>query len=130
MSELKHARARLNLAEKDLKALRGMGDVHTFADEIFGFHAQHAMEKTLKAWLTALGQEYPLTHNLARLSALLEEQGAVVDEFLDLTEYTAFAAEYRYGSLEIVEEPLDRPTVILKVQELMNRGQGVLTRES
>jgi hypothetical protein len=77
--------------------------------------------------LTALGQEYPLTHNLARLLALLEEQEAAVDEFWDLTEYTAFAVEYRYGSLEIA---LDRPTVILKVQELMNRGQGVLTRES
>jgi HEPN domain-containing protein len=129
MSELKHAHALLNLAEKDLKALCGMGDTHTFADEIFGFHAQQAMEKTLKARLTARGQEYPLTHNLARLLALFEEQGAAVDEFWDLTEYTAFAVEYRYGSLEIVEGPLDRPMVILKVQELMNRVQGVLARE-
>ena len=28
-----------------------MGDVIVFADEIFGFHAQQAIEKSLKAWL-------------------------------------------------------------------------------
>lgn len=129
MSELKHARALLDLAEKDLKALRGMGDTHIFADEIFGFHAQQAIEKTLKAWLAALGQEYPLTHNLARLLALLEEQGAAVDEFWDFTDYTAYAVEYRYGALDIAEEPLNRPAVIRQVQELMHRVQGVLSEE-
>ncbi len=88
MSELKHAQALLGIAEKDLKALEGMEDTVTFADEVFGFHAQQAVEKAPKAWLAALGQEYPLTHNLARFLALLEEQGAGVDEYWDLTEYT------------------------------------------
>lgn len=129
MSELKHARALLDLAEKDLKALRGMGDTHIFADEIFGFHAQQAIEKTLKAWLAALGQDYPLTHNLARLLALLEEQGAGVDEFWDLTEYTAYSVEYRYGAMDITEEPLDRPAVIQQVQQLMHRVQGILAEQ-
>ena len=126
MSELKHARALLEIAEKDLKALGGMADTHTFAEEVFGFHAQQAVEKALKAWLAALGQEYPLTHNLARLLALLEEQGVGVAEFWDFTEYTAFAVEYRYGALDITEEPLDRLAVISQVQELMHRVQGVL----
>jgi len=93
MSEIKHARALLDLAEKDFKALQGMGDALTFADEVFGFHAQQAVEKTLRAWLAALGLEYPLNHNLARLLALLEKQGVGVDEFWDLTEYTAYAIE-------------------------------------
>lgn len=127
MSELKHARALLELAEKDLKALKGMGDADTFADEVFGFHAQQAVEKTLKAWLAFLGQEYPLTHNLARLLALLEEKETGVDEFWDLTEYTAYAVEYRYGVLDIAEALLDRPGVIYKVQDLMHRVQGLLT---
>jgi HEPN domain-containing protein len=126
MSELKHARALLDLAEKDLKALQGMGDANTFADEVFGFHAQQAVEKALKAWLAVIGQEYPLTHNLARLLALLEEQGGEVDEFWDLTEYTAYAVEYRYGVLDLSEAPLDRPAVIRQVQELMHRVQGIL----
>jgi HEPN domain-containing protein len=112
MSEVKHAHALLAMAEKDLRALEGMGDASIFADEIFGFHAQQALEKTLKAWIAALGLEYPLTHNLARLLAILEEQGAQVENFWDLTEYTAFAVEFRYGSLDLSEEPLNRPFVI------------------
>jgi HEPN domain-containing protein len=121
MSELKHARALLAMAEKDLKALQGMGDATTFADEIFGFHAQQSVEKTLKAWIAALGQEYPLTHNLARLLAILEDQAAKVENFWDLTEYTAYAVEFRYGPLDVVEEPLDRPQVIARVQMLINQ---------
>jgi len=117
MSEIKHARA-----------LRGMGDALTFTDEVFGFHAQQAVEKTLKAWLASLGLEYPLTHNLARLPALLEKQGAGVDEFWDLTEYTAYAVEYRYGPLEMAEEPLDRPAVIRQLQKLLHRVQGILAQ--
>jgi HEPN domain-containing protein len=128
MSEIKHARALLDLAEKDFKALRGMGDALIFAEEVFGFHAQQAVEKTLKAWLAALGLEYPLTHNLARLLALLEKQGAGVDEFWDLTEYTAYAVEYRYGALVMAEEPLDRPAVIRQLQELLHRVQGILAQ--
>lgn len=36
---------------KDLRALQGMSDPDVFADEVFGFHAQQAAEKALKAWL-------------------------------------------------------------------------------
>ena len=106
MSELRHAHALQAMAAKDLRALAGMGDAGTFADEIFGFHAQQAVEKTLKAWIAALDQEYPLTHNLARLLAILEEQGAQVEDFWDLTEYTAFAVEFRYDFYDGSEEPL------------------------
>jgi HEPN domain-containing protein len=40
-------------AEKDLKAIKNMTDPDLFADEIFGFHAQQAVEKILKAWCPA-----------------------------------------------------------------------------
>lgn len=52
----------LTMARKDLKALSGMTDADIFAEEIFGFHAQQAIEKALKAWLTWLDVEYPRTH--------------------------------------------------------------------
>jgi HEPN domain-containing protein len=126
MSEVKHAHALLAMAEKDLRALEGMGDASIFADEIFGFHAQQALEKTLKAWIAALGLEYPLTHNLARLLAILEEQGAQVENFWDLTEYTAFAVEFRYGSLDLSEEPLNRPFVIGQVTRLIEWVKGLM----
>ena len=40
MTDLRQARALLGAAERDVAALRGMGDAAVFADEIFGFHAQ------------------------------------------------------------------------------------------
>ena len=39
------ARQLLAAANKDLRALQGMIDASIFADEIFGFHAQQAVEK-------------------------------------------------------------------------------------
>ncbi len=47
MSDLEQARVMLLMAQKDLKALKGMLDVETFAEEVFGFHAQQASEKAL-----------------------------------------------------------------------------------
>ena len=54
-----------------MTALNGMQDKKVFGDEIFGFHAQQVIEKSLKAWLCALGQTYPYTHNLNRLLVIL-----------------------------------------------------------
>ena len=59
MNERENAAALLAMAEKDLRALSGMKDPEVFAEEVFGFHAQQAAEKALKAWIAALGQEYP-----------------------------------------------------------------------
>ena len=38
MSDLEQARELVGAAERDVSALRGMGDADVFADEIFGFH--------------------------------------------------------------------------------------------
>ncbi|MFZ4539651.1 HEPN domain-containing protein [Propionivibrio sp.] len=67
MSALEHARGLLVMARKDFDALRGMVDNPLFAEEIFGFHAQQAIEKSLKAWLAARSLDFPLTHDLSRL---------------------------------------------------------------
>ncbi|MEO0455124.1 MAG: HEPN domain-containing protein [Cyanobacteria bacterium P01_A01_bin.114] len=61
MSDLGQAKALLQAALRDLKALRGMTDAQIFADEIFGFHGQQAAEKALKAWIAALGERYLFT---------------------------------------------------------------------
>jgi HEPN domain-containing protein len=54
MPDIKQAAAMLRIAQRDLAALQGMADAAVFADEIFGFHAQQAIEKCLKAWMCAL----------------------------------------------------------------------------
>ena len=44
MSDLELAREQAGAAERNVSALRGMGDAAVFADEIFGFHVQQAAE--------------------------------------------------------------------------------------
>lgn len=87
MSERESALLLLEMAEKDLRALNGMQDPTVFAEEIFGFHAQQAAEKCLKAWIAALGEQYPLTHNLAILLAQLERLGVEVGAYWDLVDF-------------------------------------------
>jgi HEPN domain-containing protein len=77
MSEFEYAQSLLAMAQKDLDALQGMTDAQTFADEIFGFHVQQAVEKLLKAWLNALDSEYPFSHDISVLLMLLEELSSV-----------------------------------------------------
>ena len=72
MRDPDHARALLSQARKDLRALAAMLDRDAFAEEIFGFHAQQAVEKSLKAWLSFLGLTYPRTHDLGALLELAE----------------------------------------------------------
>ncbi len=61
MSDFEHARSLLRMAQRDLNALRGMINPAVdptqvfFSDEVFGFHAQQAAEKSLKAWIASLG---------------------------------------------------------------------------
>jgi hypothetical protein len=50
------------MARKDLQAMRALSDPHVASVETFGFHAQQALEKALKAWLDLRGQLYPRIH--------------------------------------------------------------------
>lgn len=130
MNELDHARAMLSQAEKDRRALQGMLDKEVFAEEIFGFHAQQAVEKALKAWIAALRQEYPLTHSIARLLGILQNLEADMESFWDLAEYSAYAVEFRYGGLHLAEEPLDRPAVLARVAELLTQVARIIEGKS
>ena len=118
MSDHKQARLLLAAAERDLTALRGMNDVAVFADEIFGFHVQQAVEKLLKAWLALLGETYPTTHNLARLLERLNAHSTEVERFAELVEFTPYAVQFRYAPGEPNSMPLDRGAAIEGVQAL------------
>jgi HEPN domain-containing protein len=105
----------IDLARRDLRAAQGMAvDTLSFTDEIFGFHAQQAVEKACKAWLCGLGIVYPKTHDLDLLFHLLSESGAKVsvqyEELLDLVD---FSVQYRYEAFE--ELPIDRRETVLLV---------------
>lgn len=51
MLHLDHANKMLRMSTKDFNALTGMlNHPEHFSDEVFGFHAQQAIEKASKAW--------------------------------------------------------------------------------
>lgn len=121
------ARRIFAMAMKDWQALQGMMESPLFADEIVGFHAQQAIEKALKAWLSALGSEYPHTHDLGRLLLALEEGGAEVTAFRSLAAYSAFGVQFRYEAFEEdTEERLDRLKVIQEVGSLIRAVEAHL----
>ncbi len=80
--------------------------VEKLHDLIFGFHAQQAVEKLLKALLARLGKQYPRSRDLERLRADLlsvgEKLPSVPAVLADLNDY---AVEYRY------DDPL--PPIVL-----------------
>jgi HEPN domain-containing protein len=116
----------LKSARRDFKALRNMMSVEAFDDAIFGFHAQQAVEKTLKAWLNLIGQEHPHTHDLRLLLKRLRDGGADVSDYEQLLDLTAYSVRFRYESLPDNEEILDRGGILGEVQRLMDRVIGML----
>lgn len=126
MSDLKQSQVLLATAERDISALNGMGDSTIFADEIFGFHVQQAVEKLLKAWLALLGKAYPATHDLARLLEILKTYDTVAVDFADLTEYTSYAVRFRYSVSDHDATPLNRTMAVDRVGLLMDVVQSLM----
>lgn len=120
----------LAAAKRDMKALSNMLDCENFDDHTFGFHAQQAIEKALKAWLLFLGGANVFTHDLGYLLHKLEEQGVDVEAywvFLDLTNY---AVRFRYGAIPDDEEPLDRTALVLDIGGLIAHVASLIEPET
>ena len=117
MSDPKCARALLEAADRDILTLREM--TARAPDESFGFHVQQAAEKACEAWLCALGQVYPLRHDLDDLFDLLASHGAAVDFFRPLAVFTPYAVQFRYEGLGPGHEPIDRPAALALAKALV-----------
>ncbi len=69
-------------------------------ESIFGFHAQQAVEKLMKALLSELSVPFELTHNLGRLETALVAAGESLPATpVPLSELNDFAVVYRYDLL-------------------------------
>lgn len=126
MRDLEQAAALLEAAGRDLSALRGMGNKPDFANEVFGFHVQQAAEKSLKAWLSLLGEDYPATHDLAWLLEMLRQQGAQTKSFEGLIDYNPYAVQFRYVADSSVK-PIDRNMAVERVEALMEHVRRLFT---
>lgn len=119
MPDLRTAEMLQRMAHKDMLALGGMISEEVFADEVFGFHAQQAVEKTLKCWICLVEDLAPRTHDLEELLRLLEDNGVQVPSaFKELADLTDFAVIFRYGEIEL-DTHLDRDEVHEHVADLV-----------
>lgn len=128
MNDLEHARELLEMARADLNALKGMTDSDSafFSNEIFGFHAQQAAEKSMKARLASLGVEYPKRHDLMVFINLLSDAGEDVTGLSELVDLNPFGVQYCYESLPDDDEIIDRMDLLGKIEGLFTRIENLL----
>jgi len=120
MPDLEHARLMLRLAQDDLTAMEVLKTSQRISLSIFGFHAQQAVEKALKAWLSLLDVAYPRIHLLHEFLNLLEDHGATTaGRFRQLQDLTPFAVQFRYEEYSLSEVNLDRREVTRQVSDLI-----------
>jgi HEPN domain-containing protein len=118
MNAIEHAERLLLMAGKDLQALRSLTSPESAADEIFGFHAQQVVEKSLKAWLAALGGSYGRTHDIRLLLRGVRDFGVEVEPWLELMELNVYAVQFRYEPIDFETEAIDRKYLLLRVHAL------------
>lgn len=92
-------RVLLGLAREDDFAARSLLPVEGVADAILGFHAQQAVEKSLKAVLAFADVQFPYTHDLDGLIELCRQHGIEVPDALeDADQLSPYGVRMRYGT--------------------------------
>lgn len=104
-----YARALLRKAREDQYVAERLADDLEGPGWVIGFHAQQAVEKALKAVLSAQEVEFPRTHNLAMLTELLRRTGLPLPpDGDDLNRLTPFGVTFRYEDMGEEEVEGDR----------------------
>jgi HEPN domain-containing protein len=89
----------LNKAETDFEAAEHLVTEDRRFRDVIGFHCQQAVEKYLKAFLVQHQVEFPKTHDISKLLALIAGIDSGVAESLgDAEVLTPFGVEVRYAS--------------------------------
>ena len=103
-ASLEEARRFLSLAGDDFAAYRMLAEAAHIRTAIALFHAQQAVEKSLKAVLFAHGVEFRRTHDLYELADKLEQAGiALPISADDLGQLNPYAVDFRYdGQLDFL----------------------------
>ena len=127
-SPAEFARGLLRRARDDAYVVEQLARDSAAPDWIIGFHAQQAVEKALKAVLAAAGVQFPRTHNIAMLLALLEQAGKKPPEnCTGLERLTPFGVAARYeGGLD-QSFVLDRSTTRAEIATVIAWGQDALS---
>ena len=112
------AQLMLDSASQDLAACILLSSGPGIGDALIGFHAQQAVEKSLKAVLSSHAIEFRRTHDLATLLDLLQDNGLEAPPAADwLDELNPYAVEARYGMVD--PGCLDRPHALDVVTQVI-----------
>jgi len=112
-------------AEGDMAAVEALADKGSIHSNTVTFHCQQAAEKYLKALLVWRGIDFPKTHDLAQILALVETaDAALADGLRDIIVLTPYGAELRY--------PGDRPDAtgaqVCRAVELAKKARDAVLR--
>jgi len=100
----------LGKAASDLSAARVLADDANQHDDVVGFHAQQAIEKSLKAVLAVRGFEIPRTHDLDLLTRLVATgPDPFPNELHDANALSPWAVATRYDDINAT---LDRGAAV------------------
>ena len=105
-SSTDYAAALLSKARDDGYVVRSMSADASAPNWVIGFHAQQAVEKSLKSVLARHEIEFPRTHNLSMLIELLRLHAiSLPPDADDLARLTPFSVTLRYDDAAGEEEP-------------------------
>jgi len=105
-SSTDYAAALLGKARDDGYVARSMSADAAAPDWVIGFHAQQAVEKSIKSVLTRHEIEFPRTHNLTMLVELLRIHAITLPpDADDLARLTPFGVALRYDDTAGEDEP-------------------------
>ena len=126
MKQRELVRALLHKAAQDEAAMARLMPDADLDDELVGFHAQQAVEKSLKAWLAHLGIDYPRVHSLETLVGLLNAHGHELPAGIaDVSELTPFATVFRYEEMPY-SSSFDRAGALRLVQRIRSHVEAVV----
>jgi HEPN domain-containing protein len=120
---LEVARLLLGKAVGDLAATRLLAADENQADHVVGFHAQQAVEKSLKAVLASREVEIPLTHDLGYLVALCEDRASLPEDVAGAHWLTPWAGGWRYDT---EPSPIDRGLAVRVAESAVRWSQTLI----
>ena len=119
MSPSEDARLLLAIVRRHLRGLR-VGLDPAFPEEDWGFSAQQAVEKLLKAWIVLADRQPPKVHDLADLADLA---GQPLDPVLRQLQVFAMEARYEEGPFPL---PAERRQLLALLEAELRRGEDVV----
>lgn len=103
--DIEEARPWIEVAARDLRAVRNCLFGPEPTTEAAAYHCQQAAEKLTKAALVSLGINVPFSHDIDLLLARLPADFPLLPLFAPLARFTPYATAYRYP----VDDPFGVP---------------------